>query len=115
MKARVSFNAKRVNQLMQLAGKKGLYKAAHHVAKLSKDEVPLDKRPLMDSQVVDIDEAGHEAVVSYDTPYARRWHEEDANFQRGRKKKYLEDPINDPAAHDALQNCLAAEYKEALK
>ena len=37
------------------------------------------------------------ATVSFDTPYAVRWHEEPANFQRGRKNKYLEDPCNDPS------------------
>jgi hypothetical protein len=27
-------------------------------------------------------------------PYAIRWHEKQANFQRGRKWKYLRDPLN---------------------
>lgn len=60
----------------------------------SKKQVPHDTGTLERSGMVD--SAGLEATVSYDTPYAVICHERSANYQRGRKKKYLEDPLNDP-------------------
>jgi hypothetical protein len=41
-------------------------------------------------------------------PYAIKWHEKQANFQRGRKWKYLRDPVN-RLAESTLQAALLHE------
>lgn len=75
----------------------------------SKKQVPLDTGALQRSGAVD--SQGMEATVSYDTPYAVRWHEHNANFQHGRKKKYLEDPCNDPIFRDKALRYIAQQIK----
>ena len=47
-------------------------------------------------------------------PYARRWHENDARFQRGRKKRYLADPFN-RLARSTLQRELESQGRSNLK
>ncbi len=47
-------------------------------------------------------------------PYARRWHENNANFQRGRKMRYLADPFN-RLAGPTLQKELAREGGNGLR
>jgi hypothetical protein len=37
-------------------------------------------------------------------PYARRWHENSANFQKGRKRFYLKDPFNRLGASELKRN-----------
>lgn len=75
-------------------------------------QVPHDTGALERSGRVVMAEGG--AFVSYgdmSMPYAVRWHENDANFQRGRKKKYLEDPANDIA----VQNEMVEKIKTVLR
>lgn len=76
-------------------GEAGVRACANLLLDEARKQVPLDTGALSRSGMVDSD--GLQATVSFDTPYAVRWHEEQANFQRGRKNKYLEDPCNDPA------------------
>ena len=83
--------------------------AAQALLDESAKQVPHDTGALELSGTVS-SEPGH-AVVSYDTPYAVRWHETPANFQRGRKMKYLEDPANDAAVHQQMLDALARGLK----
>ena len=76
-------------------GEKGVRDCANLLLEESRKQVPLDTGAL--SRSGEVDSEGLTATVFYDTPYAVRWHEEHANFQHGRKNKYLEDPCNDPA------------------
>lgn len=82
-------------EIMKRGGEKGIRDCANLLLEESRKQVPLDTGALSRSGAVSSE--GLSATVSYDTPYAARWHENDANFQHGRKKKYLEDPCNDPA------------------
>ena len=67
-------------------------KAGDELLRLSSLEVPHDTGALQASGNVSKDEL--EATVSYDTPYAVRLHEHpEYRFQKGRKGKYLEDPL----------------------
>lgn len=60
--------------------------------RLSQMEVPHDEGTLQNSGVVE--EVNGDIVVGYHTPYAARLHEHpEYRFQKGRKGKYLEDPI----------------------
>ncbi len=88
------WNAEEVYARILSGGEKGVRDVAQALLDESKKQVPLDTGALQRSGAVDSE--GLTATISYDTPYAVRWHENDACFQRGRKKKYLEDPVNDP-------------------
>lgn len=62
------------------------------ILRLSQMEVPHDTGYLQDTGVVE--EMGDNVVVGYHTPYAARLHEHpEYKFQKGRKGKFLEDPI----------------------
>lgn len=65
---------------------------ANEVLRLSQMEVPHDEGTLQNSGVAE--EIDGDIVVGYHTPYAARLHEHpEYHFQKGRKGKYLEDPI----------------------
>jgi len=65
---------------------------ADTVLLLSQAEVPHRKGTLQNTGATDRD--NHGAYVGYHTPYAARLHENPQyNFGKGRKGKYLEDPI----------------------
>ena len=62
------------------------------ILRLSQAEVPHDKGTLQNSGTVE--QFGDDVQVGYHTPYAARLHEHpEYRFKRGRKGKYLEDPI----------------------
>lgn len=76
---------------------KALMDVAMEVLRLSQFEVPHDVGTLQNSGVVET--VGEDVVLGYHTPYAARLHEHpEYRFQKGRKGKYLEDPINENAA-----------------
>lgn len=78
----------RVNQRR----KKAVADVASEILRLSQREVPHDKGSLQNSGSVEDRE--EESIVGYHTPYAARLHEHpEYKFQKGRKGKYLEDPI----------------------
>lgn len=106
---KVVWDAAKVEALIQAGGAKGVRACANMLLEESRKQVPLDTGALSRSGMVDSD--GLAATVSYDTPYAVRWHEEQANFQRGRKNKYLEDPVNDSAIQARMLNYLKDNIK----
>ena len=71
---------------------KGCIDVAHEILRLSNPQVPHDKGLLQNSGQVDPQPDG--AIVGYNKVYAARLHEHpEYRFQKGRKGKYLEDPI----------------------
>lgn len=67
---------------------------ADEVLRLSQEEVPHDEGTLQNSGAVEQLPNG-DVIVGYHTVYAARLHEHpEYNFQKGRKGKYLEDPID---------------------
>ena len=81
-----------VTLAMEKASEKGEDEVADEVLRLSQKEVPKDEGTLEGTGVADRDNEG--AYVGYNTPYAARQHESmDYVHQKGRKAKYLEDPI----------------------
>lgn len=67
---------------------------AEEVLRLSQLEVPHDEGTLAGTGTVTDNYEG-DVAVGYNTPYAARLHEHpEYNFQKGRKGKYLTDPIN---------------------
>lgn len=80
------------NQLVLKRRKKAVNDVASEVLRLANFEVPHDLGTLQNSGHVE--EQGDEALVGYNTVYAARLHEHpEYRFQKGRKAKYLEDPI----------------------
>ena len=83
---------------------KAVRKTCNVVLTASQNEVPLDEGFLLRSGIVIIRYRKNPVgIISYGggpgtgnpkIPYALRWHENMANFQRGRKWKYLIDPFN---------------------
>jgi len=84
------------------AGRRGLWAGGHVLLGEAVQEVPLDKGPLMNSGMVVLHATELEACVCFgggpgtgkpELKYAIRWHENNANFQHGRKMRYLADPL----------------------
>lgn len=70
---------------------------ANEVLRLSQEQVPHDEGTLQNSGAVETLPNG-DVVLGYHTAYAARLHEHpEFHFQKGRKGKYLEDPIRDNA------------------
>lgn len=62
------------------------------ILRLSQLEVPHDEGTLQNSGTVE--EVNGDIVIGYHSQYAARLHEHpEYNFQKGRKGKYLEDPV----------------------
>ena len=95
MSLQIKWDASKALRTAANGGEAGIRACANLLLDEARKQVPLDTGALQRSGTVDSE--GLQATVSFDTPYAVRWHEEQANFQHGRKNKYLEDPCNDPA------------------
>jgi len=79
------------------AGKQAIKDIATEILRLSQFEVPHDTGALQNSGHVE--DNGAEQVVGYNKVYAARLHENPQyHFQKGRKGKYLEDPIKNNVA-----------------
>lgn len=109
MSVRVEWDSGRVMAAIAQGGANGVRDCANLLLDEARKQVPIDTGALSRSGMVDSD--GLQATVSFDTPYAVRWHEQAANFQRGRKNKYLEDPCNDGALRARMLDYLAGEMK----
>lgn len=84
---------KRLELVMDNAQWSGVLDVSNEILRLSQSEVPHDVGTLQNSGHVEPHPKSH-ALVGYNTPYAARLHEHpEYNFQKGRKGKYLEDPI----------------------
>lgn len=71
---------------------KALEDTADEALRLSQFEVPHDEGTLQNSGTVEI--VGDGVVMGYHTPYAARLHEHpEYRFQKGRKGKYIDDPL----------------------
>jgi len=89
-----SFDKKVANYVSSITrlSKKSLLDIGNEILRLSEKEVPHDKGLLQSSNVAV--QGNDEVVVGYNKKYAARLHEHpEYNFQKGRKGKYLEDPI----------------------
>lgn len=81
-----------VAQAMFNVQKRATSAVAEELLRLSQMEVPHDKGILAGTGVVVPD--GNNAIVGYNTPYAKWLHEHpELNFKKGRKGKYLEEPM----------------------
>lgn len=97
-------------------GKKATWSVLDHLASVSKEQVPLDTGALKNSCTVSVNDDGSEGTVSYDTPYAVEQHENLVyHHQRGRKAKYLEDPVNDRTVQSEMAEIAKREFGTELR
>lgn len=83
----------RLEKQVDMLKSKAVLDMANEALRLSQEQVPHDTGYLQNTGVAEL-ESLDEAVVGYNTPYAARLHEHpEYNFQKGRKGKYLEDPV----------------------
>lgn len=114
-KINVRLDKAKINQITKQGTKKGVWSALDHLAAVSKEQVPLDQGPLKNSCYVDVADDGSSGTVSYDTPYAIVQHENTQyQHQRGRKAKYLEDPVNDSSVQSEMLNLIKRAYEEQM-
>ncbi len=86
------------------AGREAVHKTCHVILEAAKQEVPHDEGTLQRSGTVLMAPDGSaQGLITFGggpgtghpiVPYAVRWHENPANFQKGRKRRYLADPYN---------------------
>ena len=98
-----NWRGKELRGLAEQKASEALYKAAQATGAVSDQQVPHDEGTLQNSKFIAVNPNNKlEVVISYGggqgtgyprVPYAVRWHENAANFQKGRKKNYLRDPI----------------------
>lgn len=91
--SQLKINAHNLERAMVQGVPRALYDVGLELLRLSQLEVPHDEGTLQNSGTVETD--NNAIIVGYHTPYAARLHEHpEYRFQRGRKGKFLEDPIN---------------------
>lgn len=117
------WNGKQIARNVFKASYRAVEKTSNIILTVSKQQVPLDEGFLLRSGVVIMKQdnvpfsiicygggpgTGHPKI-----PYAIRWHETQANFQHGRKWKYLKDPFSQLASN-TLKQCLEQELRGIL-
>lgn len=122
----ISWNGDILIQKTNKATAESVHETAERLLEKMKNEVPLDEGELMRSGTITskpnlypevevcISFGGGEGTGKPVVPYAKRWHENSANFQRGRKKRYVADPFNRYADND-LKRSLDKNLQEAWK
>lgn len=104
-----------VRQVTKNCSRRGTFAALDHLASVSKDQVPLDQGVLKASCAVDVNDDGSAGTVSYDTSYAVVQHEnQQFHHQRGRKAKYLEDPVYNSGVQSEMVDLAASEFSAEM-
>ena len=98
-----SFHGQRLIGRTENAMADAVENATEAIGAISDQQVPHDEGILEGSKTIKANPRNKlEVAISYGggagtglprVPYAVRWHENDANFQKGRKRNYLRDPV----------------------
>lgn len=98
------------------ASRMGILESGEELLRVSRQEVPHDEGSLQGSGTVDpsdIAMPNPSVTVGYNKVYAARLHEHpEFRFQKGRKGKYLEDPLRDN--RDKFAQHVAEKIKSTL-
>lgn len=114
-KVNFKLDRKLIRQVTKNCSRRGTFAALDHLASVSKDQVPLDQGILKASCVVDVNDDGSAGTVSYDTSYAVVQHEnQHFHHQRGRKAKYLEDPVYDSGVQSEMVSLAGSEFSSEM-
>lgn len=99
-------------RLARQAGARALRAAGEHILEHANRTVPIEEGILQQSGTVDSDET--QAVISYDTPYAVRQHEDvTLTHAAGRRAKWLELTLQERA--EAVRDYIADALRRALR
>ncbi|MFD3911201.1 hypothetical protein [Streptomyces sp. NPDC058603] len=113
-RARLTWNGAAALRGTRAGAVRGLRLAAEHVLERSRRRVPIEEGTLERSGRASVDEGALTAGVSYDTPYARRVHEDmNARHDAGRTAKFLERPVTEEQA--AVEAIIAAQVRRSLR
>ncbi|WP_053649564.1 MULTISPECIES: hypothetical protein [unclassified Streptomyces] len=113
-RARLRWNGAAATGAIREAAARGLLLGAEHVLAASRQRVPIAEGTLERSGATSVDEQQMTAAVSYDTPYARRVHEDmTARHAPGRTAKFLEGVLPETAGE--VQALIAAQIRRALR
>ncbi|MEU4066556.1 hypothetical protein AB0F25_29955 [Streptomyces wedmorensis] len=113
-RARLRWNGDAATDAIREAAARGLLLGAEHVLAASRQRVPIAEGTLERSGATSVDEQQMTAAVSYDTPYARRVHEDmTARHAPGRTAKFLEGVLPETAGE--VQALIAAQIRRALR
>lgn len=95
------------------AGRSGLKDAGESLLESANRTAPIEEGTLIRSGSVTTSTDGSEVSVSYDTPYARRQHEDTRlRHDDGRRAKWLERTLNE--RHTTLTAYIARKMREAF-
>jgi hypothetical protein len=112
--SRLDWHGDRVEAALREAAADGIAAATEHLLGASRARVPIEEGTLERSGAATVDRSVPRGVVSYDTPYAVRQHEElDWRHDPGRTAKYLEGPAVEESA--TMQAIVAAHIRRALQ
>ena len=105
------WNGTILEKRVENAIEKGIDHTLNQIHSQSLQEVPHDEGYL--SQSIITRAKGKEGFISAGggggtgfprVPYAVKWHEKSANFQKGRKKNYIRDPLNQVGSKNLAKN-----------
>ena len=115
-KVRLKLDKQLIKSVTKQGSRKATWMALDYLASVSKAQVPLDQGPLMNSCYVDVNDDGSEGTISYDTPYAVVQHENTQfHHQRGRKAKYLEDPVFDKSVQKNMASLAQSGFNSEME
>lgn len=92
----IEYDGEKVRAIIENATYAGLVNAGLHLLQVSSDRAPHEEGTLADSGTLTEDEDERRVAVAFDTPYARRQHEELTwRHDEGKTAKYLEGPMHE--------------------
>lgn len=115
-----SWNGNILNSKLEQAIEKGIDDTLNQIHAQSLQEVPHDTGWLSQSIITRV--KGREGFISAGggagtgfpkVPYAIKWHEVPANFQKGRKNNYIRDPLHS-VGNKNLKGNIENRLKQAL-
>ncbi|MFJ8146976.1 hypothetical protein ACIQ6R_18140 [Streptomyces sp. NPDC096048] len=113
-RTRVRWNGQAANRKARAGALRGLRIGGEHLLEVSNQRVPIEEATLERSGTVTVDEANLDTVVSYDTPYAVRQHEElEYRHDEGREAKFLENALAEEEG--VILDLIAAQVRRSLR
>lgn len=100
--------------IVQSAIDEAMIRSLDHIIEEANKIVPHREGTLMRSGDFDFRRGGKEGTIYYDTPYARRLHENPQyRFNKGRKGKWLEKTMEEE--YDNVMSFISSKISQALK
>lgn len=111
---RINWFTSRVKESTREGAIDALWRGTEFILAKSNETVPVEEHVLQASGSAQVDESDLVGVVSYDTPYAVKQHEERTYTHKdGRRAKYLELTLQEQA--DAVRNLMVDQLKRKFR